>query len=213
MQCTDHDAHDQSLLDDIFNKKDAAGNQKDRLWEYMNEMQIMELCKLYWGVLKKKCKSFDDCEDYGERRYNLRELCGPMPTDKEHACAVPGCNNRVWICNPRCMWRNADYELTVPDTSAKGCTGAFLCYTHRGRTCGACEHTAPEVIDVSEHKIARSLDLENRLGRLNKLTKESRSNGKGRIIQFGKKLAVLHSIGTPSISQAKRTLELDSEIS
>ena len=64
---------------------------------------------------------------------------------------------------------------------------------------------------MSEHKIVRSLDLENRLSSLNKLTKESRSNGKGRIIQFGKKLAVLHSIGTPSFSQAKRTLELDSD--
>jgi len=175
---------------------------------YATEMHLMELSKLYWGVIKKLIR--DDPEQRADgRREILKSIAGPL--DKEAKCAVDGCDRKPWIANCRCWWRDADGKLTVPDDSAKGCAGPYVCYLHRNSLCSAEEHAAPDVLDLGGDAHAACLELEARISSLNKATKQTSKDGKGRVVRFGNKVAMIHSLGSLSAAQAKRSLEEDSD--
>ena len=201
--------HDKQLLVEFF-------DPPSKLIEYATEMQLMELCKLFWGVLKRlqfSQDAFRVSSDNGSqvltRKGLLKMLSGPLPKDGK--CAVQGCKREIWICNPRCFWRNDLGAMTYPDASAKKCGGGFLCYHHREMKCPSREHQEPKVMDFggAAARKANSLDVEKRLRSLNKLTKQS--SGTGRVVRLGNKIAVINSLQTPKPSQAKRSLEEDSD--
>ena len=55
------------------------------------------------------------------------------------------------------------------------------------------------------------MELEARISSLNKATKQTSKDGKGRVVRFGNKVAMIHSLGALSAAQAKRSLEEDSD--